>query len=165
LIAQTVNRETRGQWYDRFGKTHPELVMTQARDTVVLSLLLLLGGCFVRLQDIQQTSPVRTTTFTGSHKTVAACIHSRLGGKVAGFEFGEVQDRIAIYDSVKSFSNQGLSHYSMTVVKTGPSQGIVEWRTVNNQVAPADRPALADAMVKRFWDPVQECAEQAKKPT
>jgi hypothetical protein len=143
-----------------------ELVITQtARNTAVISLLLLLSGCFVRLQDIQQTSPVRTTTFTGSHKTVAACIHSRLGGKVAGLEFGEVQDRLAIYDSVKSFSNQGLSHYSMTIVKTGPNQGVVEWRTLNNQIAPADQPALADAMVKRFWGPVQECVEQAKKPT
>jgi len=134
-----------------------------ARNIAVISLLLLLGGCFVRLQDIQQTPPVRTATFTGSHKTVAACIHSRLGGKVAGLEFGEIQDRIAIYDSVKSLSAQGLSHYSITIVKTGPTQGVVEWRTLNNQGAPADRAPLADTMVKRFWGPVQECIEQGKK--
>jgi len=121
--------------------------------SAIFSLLFLVGAC-VRLGHIQQTEPIRTTKFTGSHKTVAQCIQRRVNGQVQDDTFAE---RYVIYDSVKGSQDQGLSHYSITVARTGPNQGIAEWRIVNPQGVD-----LADAMVRQYWTPIQDCVEQAK---
>jgi hypothetical protein len=56
--------------------------MTQAiRNATIITLVLLVGAC-VRVGNIQQTEPIRTMTFTGSHKAVAQCIQQRLSGQV-----------------------------------------------------------------------------------
>lgn len=128
-------------------------------------------GCVsvVRLADIQATEPVRTMTFTGSHKTVAECIYVKLQGRAEGADapFGGtpvIKDKLVIYDSVRSFSRQGLSHYAMTIMKTGPDSGALEWRVVGTLTGKEKTSAqpkpipLSDAAVNHFWIPAQECA-------
>ena len=136
------------------------------RSTTAISLLLLAGVCAAEeLVDIQRTEPIRKTKFTGAHNAVARCIYDRVGGKRTGAEFAVVGDRLVVYDSVKGLTLQGLSHYAITILRTGPNQGIVEWRIIRTQDSfngiIEDRP-LAEAVVQRFWIPAQECAEQAK---
>ncbi len=70
-----------------------------------------------------------------------------------GAEFGEAGDRLIIYDAVKDLAPQGISHYSMTVVKTDSNHGLIEWRVVNLMGVP-----LTNAMIQQFWIPAQECA-------
>jgi hypothetical protein len=137
-----------------FARSTPQMT---ASKTAAISLFFLLGAC-ADLVNIQETAPIRTAKFTGSHQAVAQCIHDRIGGKVTGAEFGEAGDRLIVYDSVKFLSHLGMSHYSFTILKTGLNQGIVEWRIINQQLAP-----MADETVQRFWIPAQECAQPAKR--
>ena len=149
--------------------------MRQAtRSAATISALLLLASC-VTVGRIQQTEPVRTTKFTGSHKAVAQCIQQRTGGKVQDEGFGE---KYVIYDSVKGLEAQGLTHYAITVARTGPDRGIVEWRvtrpaqlsgpemTQHRASDPggfrAPEGTLADSVVARLWGPAEECAASAK---
>lgn len=149
--------------------------MTQAiRYAATFAALFLLEAC-VRVGHIQQTEPVRTTKFTGSHKAVAQCIQQRLGGKVQDEGFGE---KYIIYDSVKGMEAQGLTHYAITVARTGPDRGVVEWRIASPRGTggpemPGDRASdpgglrtptgtLAASAVGRIWGPAGECAASAK---
>lgn len=142
--------------------------------TVVLAAFVL-ASC-TSVGRIQQTEPVRTTKFTGSHKAVAQCIQQRVGGKVQDEGFGE---KYIVYDSVKGLESWGLTHYAFTIARAGPDQGVVEWRVVSPQRgtdpyseqlrrssspggAPLPQGTLADAAVRRFWDPAQDCATRAK---
>ena len=102
-----------------------------ARTTAILALLCLVGGC-INLEDIRSTDPVREAAFEGSFEKVAQCIQTWLGGKVGRDPF---RAEISVYDSVKSFKSQGVSHYAMTVIQTGENQGIVEWRKLPEEQA------------------------------
>ena len=124
------------------------------RQAATISLLFLVQAC-TGLADIQETTPIRTAKFAGSHQVVAQCIRDRIGGRATGAEFGEPAARLIIYDSVKFLSHLGLSHYSFTVLKTGPNQGIVEWRIFNQRLIP-----LSDEAVQHFWIPALECAQR-----
>ncbi len=141
------------------------------RNAAIIAVLFLLGSC-VGAGRIQQREPVRTTTFTGSHKFVAQCVQQRLGGRVQDENFGE---KYVIYNSAKREADQGLTHYSITVARTGPDQGVAEWRIVAPpEASPYDgavrsipgggqtRGGLTDASVQRYWAPVQDCAALAK---
>jgi hypothetical protein len=68
--------------------------------------------------------------------------------------FGE---KYVIYDSVKGREHEGLTHYSITVAKTGPDQGLAEWRVMRTARAPLSMTALRD-----YWNPVEDCAARAK---
>jgi hypothetical protein len=133
------------------------------RNAAIIALVFLLGAC-VRVGDIQRTSPIRTMQFTGSHKSVAQCIHQRLGGRVQDDSFGE---KYVIYDSVKGQQQEGLTHYAITVGKIGPDKGFAEWRIMRPpRSGPASArpsiPPLTDAMVRAYWNPVEDCAARAK---
>ena len=136
--------------------------MTQAvRKGAIIVAGLLMAAC-VQLGDIQRTKPVRTLQFTGSHKAVAQCIHQRVGGKVQDDSFGE---RYVLYDSAKGHEREGLTHYAITVGRTGPDNGFAEWRimTPPRQAGPGTSArSLTNAMVQQYWTPVQECAARAK---
>jgi hypothetical protein len=121
------------------------------RNTGIIVLFFLVGAC-VTVGDIQRTAPIRTVNFKGSATSVAQCIQQRLFAKVRP---GGI-DRYVVYDSVKNLQGQGLTHYSMTVVTTGPGEGVVEWRIVRS----GDE--LDPAVEKMFWSPAKACAEQAK---
>lgn len=134
------------------------------RSAAIILLAFLAGAC-VRVGHIQQTEPIRTMKFTGDHKVVARCIHQRLGGRVQDESFGE---RYVVYDSVKGRDQDGLTHYAITVGRSGPDQGFAEWRIMRPpaQAGPAaksPRPRITDAVVREFWTPVQECAARAKQ--
>lgn len=136
--------------------------MTRAvRNVAIIALAFLIGAC-VQLGHIQQTKPIRTLQFTGSHKAVAQCVHQRVGGKVQDDSFGE---RYVIYDSAKANEQEGLTHYAITVGKVGADRGFAEWRIMRpaRQAGPGTqaRP-LTNAMVQQYWRPVQDCAAQAK---
>src|SRR5262245_4955168 len=119
---------------------------------------LLLGAC-VSVGQIQQTQPIRTLQFKGSHKTMAQCVQLRLGGK----RQEESGERSVIYDSAKGHEREGLTHYSITLSSHGPEKGTAEWRIIRpaRQAGPGQpaRP-LSRAMVDQYWAPVQECAAQ-----
>jgi hypothetical protein len=139
--------------------------MTQAvRNAAIIALVFLVGAC-VKVGHIQQTSPIRTMQFTGSHKSVAQCIHQRLGGRVQDDSFGE---KYVIYNSVKGRQQEGLTHYAITVGKIGPDQGFAEWRIMRPSTSggPASArpsiPPLTDAVVREYWNPVEDCAARAK---
>ena len=94
------------------------------------------------------------------------CIFDRIGGRTTGAEFAVVGDRLVVYDSVKGLTYDGLSHYSITILKTGPNQGIVQWRIIRTETRRDDvmqSIPLSETMVQRFWIPAQECVAQAKK--
>jgi hypothetical protein len=136
--------------------------MTRAlRATTIAALALLAASC-VRLGHIQQTEPIRTLQFTGDHKAVAQCVQQRLGGKVQEESLAE---RYVIYDSAKTHETEGLTHYAVTVGKSGPDKGFAEWRIMRpaRQAGPGapGRP-LSRAMIEQYWGPVQQCAKQAK---
>jgi len=144
------------------------------RNAAMMAALVLLGAC-VSVGRIQQTEPVRTTKFTGSHKVVAQCIQQRIGGKVQDDSFGE---KYVIYNSVKGQEAQGLTHYAITVARIGANQGIAEWRITRPGQAsgpemPGDRASdpggfrapsgtLADAAVRFYWGAVEDCVAGAK---
>lgn len=144
------------------------------RIVVMIAAGFLLASC-VSVGRIQDTQPVRTTKFAGSAKSVARCVHQRLGGKVQNEGFDE---RYVIYDSVKTEHDQGLTHYAITIASAGPNEGIAEWRIMRPQGASgggrraernvdpgkrrSDRTRLSESTVQRYWGPVLDCAEQAK---
>jgi hypothetical protein len=138
--------------------------MTQATRNAVIILLAFFVGACVKLGHIQQTQPVRTMNFAGSHKTVAQCIHQRVGGKVHEESFGE---RYVIYDAVKGMQFEGLTHYAITVRDMGANQGSAEFRimappthgTGSGRTPP---PKLSESAVQQYWSPVQDCAARAK---
>lgn len=135
--------------------------MRATRNAVTIAALFMLGAC-VSVGRIQQSEPVRTTKFTGSPKAVADCIQQRLGGKIQYEGYG---DRAVIYDSVKNMREQGLTHYAITVAKTGPDQGVVEWRIqrpVDTSGPSAKETPLTPSAVGRIWAPAEECAARAK---
>lgn len=138
--------------------------MTQAmRNVAVITLAFLIGAC-VTVGHIQQTAPVQTMKFTGDHKAVAQCIRERLGAKVQDDSFGE---RYVVYAAVKGRAHEGLTHYSVTVGRTGADQGFAELRVMRpprhgtstgaQPVAP-----LSLAALEEYWTPVRECAARAK---
>jgi hypothetical protein len=139
--------------------------MTQAiRSTVIILCVFLLEAC-VRVGHIQQTEPVRTTRFTGSHKAVAQCIQQRLGGKVQEESFGE---KYVIYDAVKGMQFEGLTHYAITVRSLGADEGLAEFRimappTHGTGSGRARAPKLSDTAVHQYWTPVQDCTARAKR--
>lgn len=123
---------------------------------------LLFGAC-VSLEDIQQRPAIYSTRFTGSHTTVAQCIRHRLGGRMRGDSLGE---KYVIYNAVKSKSAQGLTHYAITVGKSGPDEGFAEWRIMTPATSgQGPRPAVSGltyAALQEYWIPVEECAARAK---
>jgi hypothetical protein len=138
--------------------------MTQTTRNALIILLAFLVGACVRLGHIQQTVPIRTTYFTGSHKTVGQCIHQRIGGKVQDDSLGE---RYVIYDAVKGMQFEGLTHYAITVRSIGADQGSAEFRimappTHGTSTGRFPAPKLSASAVQQYWNPVQECAAKAK---
>lgn len=138
--------------------------MTQAiRGAAMITLALLAGAC-VQVGQIQQTNPIRTTSFTGSHKAVAQCVQQRLGGRVQDEGFGE---KYVIYDSAKSRQSEGLTHWAVTVGRSAPERGFAELRVMRPQrgrgPATVPPPPLSGEVVREYWGPVQECAARAKE--
>src|SRR5262245_21486316 len=129
--------------------------------TLIVLLACTLGAC-VTVGQIQQTKPLRTLQFTGSHKAMAQCVQQRLGGKRQEESYGE---RYIIYDSAKGHEREGLMHWAVTLAANGPDKGTAEWRIMRpaRQAGPGTsaRP-LAREMVDLYWTPVQECAKQLK---
>ena len=107
-------------------------------------------GC-VGLGHLQKEEPIRKMEFSGSHKQVATCIQSRLGGKVEGVVLG---NKISVYNSVKGYQHRGMSHFAMTVSKTTAGRGVVEWRKL--PAGPMDK-----KLVTQFWSPVEDCVRRA----
>ncbi|HEV3009330.1 MAG TPA: hypothetical protein VGX52_09880 [Burkholderiales bacterium] len=138
--------------------------MTQATRNAVIILPAFLVGACVTLGHIQQTKPVRTMNFTGSHKAVAQCLQQRLGGKVHEESFGE---RYVIYNAVKGMQFEGLTHYAITLRTIGADQGSAEFRimatpTHGTTTGRTPPPKLSESAVQQFWSPVQDCAARAK---
>ena len=136
----------------------------RVRNAVIIVAAFSLEAC-VKVGHIQQTEPVRTTRFTGSHKAMAQCVHNRLGGKLQEESSG---DRYVIYDAVKGRSYDGLTHYALTVRKLTADEGSAEWRVMatpkhgtGSRLRPSG-PQLSEATVQEFWAPVQECAARLK---
>lgn len=143
------------------------IMLTQAaRGTVAIALGFLVGAC-VRVGHIQQTEPIRTLNFTGSHKAVAQCLQQRLGGQVLEESF---LDRYVIYDSVKGEQHiYGITHYSVTVTRISANEGVVTWRAVRPPEAapggPRREPSSGDplaAAAQKYWTAVERCVDQAK---
>lgn len=133
------------------------------RSAVIIVAALSLEAC-VKLGHIQQTEPVRTTRFTGSHKAMAQCVHQRLGGKLQEEALGE---RYVIYEAVKGKSSDGLTHYAITVRRLTADEGSAEWRvmatpTHGTGTGRYPAPKLSNAAVEEYWTPVQECAARVK---
>jgi hypothetical protein len=128
---------------------------------LIIPVGLLLGAC-VTVDHIQQTLPIRTLQFNGSPDAVAKCVHQRFGGKLQN----ESGQRYVIYDSAKAHEREGLTHYAITVGKSG-DKGFAEWRIVRpaRQAGPGTpaRP-LTRAMVDQYWKPVQDCAAKGEAP-
>lgn len=139
--------------------------MTQALRNAAIVLLAFAAGACVQVGHIQQTKPVRTLKFTGSHKFVAQCVAQRLGGKVHDDSFGE---RYVIYNAVKGKQTEGLTHYAITVGRTSANEGFAEWRIMRPARGPGpasarpEVPPLSSAAVEEYWTPVRDCAAQAK---
>jgi len=135
-----------------------------ARGNTVVFLACLIGAC-TRVGHIQQTAPVRSMTFTGSHVAVAQCVHRRLGGRIQDEGFGE---RYVIYDAVKAKQADGLTHFAVTVGRREANRGFAEWRVMRPTRAPGPNqppvPRLSDAALQEYWRPVQECALTSPSP-
>jgi len=132
--------------------------MTQAmRNAAIIASVFLVGAC-VRLGHIQETMPIRTTQFTGSHNSMAHCIHQRLGGRVQddSDSFGE---KYGVYNAVKTKAHEGLTHYAITVRKVGSDDGFAELRIMRPRTS---APPLTDAVARQYWTPVLDCAARAK---
>lgn len=128
------------------------------RSAAIIFFAFLVEAC-VRVGHIQQTEPIRTLQFTGSHRDVAQCVHQRLGGRLRDEGFGE---KYVIYDSVKGKAHEGLTHYSITVARTGPDQGLAEWRVVRPVSATSPTTPLSMTTLREYWNPVEDCAARAK---
>lgn len=135
-----------------------------ARGSAMVFLACLIGAC-TRVGHIQQTAPIRSMTFTGSHVAVAKCVHQRLGGRIYDEGFGE---KYVIYDAVKTRQADGLTHFAVTVGMRDATRGFVEWRVLRPTRAPGPNqppvPRLSDAALQEYWRPVQECALEAQAP-
>ena len=131
------------------------------RNVVIVTVAFLGGACAIQVGDIQRTEPIRIVAFTGSHVEVARCIQARLRAQLQDPP-GEAfigRETFVIYDKAHRYARQGMTHYSMTVKKTGVNEGTVEWRIFNQQ--PSYR--LDKAFAVRFWAPVERCIEEARK--
>jgi hypothetical protein len=135
-----------------------------ARNTAIVVAGYLIAAC-TQVGHIQQAEPIRTLNFHGSHKALAMCVQSRLGGKVRE-EFGGT--RYIIYDSVKAEAASGLTHYSNTVSSFGDERGFAEWRVIRTgrEPGPAGRPPppLTLDALRQYWVPVEQCAAMLKPP-
>lgn len=123
----------------------------RVRGAGIVALFFLISAC-VTVGELQREAPIKTVNFKGSEKMVAQCIQQRLSAKVRIDGF----NRYIVYDAVKNMSGKGLTHYSMTVSKTGPDEGTVEWRIIRS----GDE--LDPSVEKMFWIPTKMCAEEAK---
>jgi len=96
------------------------------------------------------TQAVRNGAIIVAGLLVAACV-----------QLGDIQRT----KPVRTLQFTGLTHYAITVGRTGPDKGFAEWRimTPARQAGPGTsaRP-LTNAMVQQYWTPVQECAARAK---
>jgi hypothetical protein len=133
--------------------------MSQAIRSAALILLAFLVEACVRVGHIQQTEPIRTLQFTGSHRDVALCVQQRLGGKVRDEGFGA---KYVIYDSVKGREQEGLTHYSITIGQSGSDHGFAEWRVIRPVKATGPTPPLSMTTLRDYWGPVEECAARAR---
>ena len=127
-----------------------------ARAAAITLLGCLIGAC-TTVADIQQTAAVTSLQFNGSTLAVAECVHRRLGGRMQTEVPGE---RYVVYDSVKAQSSEGLSHYAVTVGRSGSDSGFAELRVM----APASsgrfgRNRLSPVAMRTYWTPVEECAK------
>ena len=123
---------------------------------------LLIGAC-TSVGDIQQTGPIRSMSFAGSHVSVAQCVHRRVGGRIQEEGFGA---RYVIYDAVKARQAEGLTHFSVTVARRDPTIAFAELRVLRPSRAPGPNqppvPPLSQAVVEEYWRPVQQCAAEAE---
>jgi hypothetical protein len=124
------------------------------RNTTVILAAFLLGACV--LASIQQTEPVRTLSFKGSHTAMAQCVQARLGGKIHNEAFGGSH---VIYNAVNGMEKEGLTHYAITIDRTGPGEGFAAWR-IRKAETPQIR--LSNTAVRQFWGPVEHCAARLK---
>jgi hypothetical protein len=124
------------------------------RNTTVILGAFLLGACV--LASIQQTEPVRTLSFKGSHTAMAQCVQARLGGKIHSEAFG---GRHIIYNDVKGMEKEGLTQYAITIETTGPGEGFAAWRI---RKAETSEIRLSNTAVRRLWGPVEACAARLK---
>jgi hypothetical protein len=138
--------------------------MRNARTTAISLAGCLIAAC-TQVGHIQQTEPIRTLNFNGSHQALAMCVQSRLGGKVRD-EFGGA--RYVIYDSVRAQAAQGLTHYSVTIGNFGPERGFAEWRVIRTGREPGPTPRAAPPLsveaLRLYWVPVEQCAAMLKPP-
>jgi hypothetical protein len=135
-----------------------------ARITAIIVAGFLIAAC-TQVGHIQQTEPIRTLNFNGSHQALAMCVQSRLGGKVRE-EFGGA--RYVIYDSVRAQAAKGLTHYSVTIGNFGAERGFAEWRVIRTgrEPGPSGRPPppLSVDALRQYWVPVEQCAAMLKPP-
>lgn len=131
------------------------------KSALILLAALLLGAC-VSVGEIQQTQPIRSLQFTGSHKAMAQCVQQRLGGKRQEESYGE---RYVIYDSAKGQEREGLTHWAVTLAANGADKGTAEWRIIRpaRQAGMPSR-SLSRAMIDQYWKPVQDCAGKGEAP-
>ena len=133
------------------------------RKAIAISLSALGLGACVSVGQIQQTQPIRTLQFKGSHKTMTQCVQQRIGGK----RQEESGERSIIFDSAKAYEREGMTHYAITLAANGPDKGTAEWRIMRpaRQAGPGQKPRpLSSAMVEQYWGPVQECAARQEAP-
>ena len=100
-----------------------------ARSAAFAILACLIGAC-TTVEDIQQTRAVTSLQFESS---------------------GE---RYVVYNSVKGQSSEGLSHYAITVGRSGSDSGFAELRVM----APASsgrfgRNRLSQSAMQTYWTP------------
>ena len=126
------------------------MTMRSTGKAATIALLFLIGAC-IRLEDIRRSETVRTLAFAGSYEEMVECIEYRLRGKSSRDPF---RKEISVYNSVKAYTNRGVSHYAMIITQTGEGGGIVERRKLREG-------DLDQAMVARFWSPVEDCAREA----
>jgi hypothetical protein len=110
------------------------------------------------VDDIQQTRAVTSLQFNGSPVAVAECVQRRLGARLRTESAGE---RYVVYNSVKGQTAEGLSHYAITVGRSGSDSGYAELRVQ----APATsgrfgRNRLSPRAMQTYWAPVEECARK-----
>ena len=127
-----------------------------ARVAAIVAGAWLIGAC-TTVNDIQQTRAVTSLQFTGSALGVAECVHRRLGGRMQTESSGE---RYVVFDSVKQQTAEGLSHYAITIGRSGSDSGFAELRVM----APASsgrfgRNRLSQGAMQTYWTPVEECAK------
>ena len=126
----------------------------RVRNVGIVALFFLISAC-VTVGELQREVPIKTTTFKGSTKLVAECIQRSLSAKVRLHGF----DTYIVYDAVKNMSGQGLTHYSLTVAKTGQDEGTVEWRIRRSG------DALDPTVEQMYWVPAKRCADEVKPET